>query len=474
MLIRDLEQKTGLDRATIRFYEKEGLISPARRENGYRTYSEADLDTLLKIKLLRQLGFPLEKIRQLQQGSGALSAALTEQIQKLDAQMNTLNRAREVCKDIRETGTSYQDLDAEYYLRQLSSPTRKPEFREPVRREYHPWRRFLARMLDYQLMSVLLRFLLIVVFRVRPFGDFLSAIIAYGVPFLMIPVNAWLLHICGTTPGKWVFKLRVQSENGGNLSFSAAADREWHVLHRGLGFGIPVWEYWRLYQSYKAYGEEEPEWDWASEYIYEKWTIKRRAAMVTAVAITIAVTIFNAADSMKPKYRGELTIAQFAENYNYYYGMVNETVVRSDRMQSDGTWYPESDGSVTIYIGGQPETARADFTYETENGILRRIRFKNRWTDVFYQTPITAQCQTAAMTALLSQKGTGMKDVQAFSELWDAEQQTPDGEILYKNVEIRWHIESENCRSIDSGTYLRIDENQESSISIEFEIIIHE
>lgn len=40
MLIRDLEQKTGLDRATIRYYEKEGFLKPVRRENGYRTYSE--------------------------------------------------------------------------------------------------------------------------------------------------------------------------------------------------------------------------------------------------------------------------------------------------------------------------------------------------------------------------------------------------------------------------------------------------
>ena len=36
MLIRELEQNTGLERATIRYYEKEGFITPNREENGYQ------------------------------------------------------------------------------------------------------------------------------------------------------------------------------------------------------------------------------------------------------------------------------------------------------------------------------------------------------------------------------------------------------------------------------------------------------
>ena len=65
MTIREAEQRTGLDRATIRFYEKEGLISPKRQENGYRDYGEADITALLRIKLLRDanvdLRIPMER-----------------------------------------------------------------------------------------------------------------------------------------------------------------------------------------------------------------------------------------------------------------------------------------------------------------------------------------------------------------------------------------------------------------------------
>ena len=48
MTIKEIEQATGLPRASVRFYESEGFISPTRGENGYRNYSQSDLDALLK------------------------------------------------------------------------------------------------------------------------------------------------------------------------------------------------------------------------------------------------------------------------------------------------------------------------------------------------------------------------------------------------------------------------------------------
>ena len=51
MTIKEIEERTGMDRANIRFYEKEGLLSPVRLANGYRDYTEHDVDTLLRIKL---------------------------------------------------------------------------------------------------------------------------------------------------------------------------------------------------------------------------------------------------------------------------------------------------------------------------------------------------------------------------------------------------------------------------------------
>ena len=46
MTIKEIEALSGMSRANIRYYETEGFLTPERRENGYRDYSEEDLETL--------------------------------------------------------------------------------------------------------------------------------------------------------------------------------------------------------------------------------------------------------------------------------------------------------------------------------------------------------------------------------------------------------------------------------------------
>ena len=61
MKINEIEKIVGISKKNIRFYEDQGLLSPARnRENGYREYGQEDLVILQKIKFLRKLGIPLE------------------------------------------------------------------------------------------------------------------------------------------------------------------------------------------------------------------------------------------------------------------------------------------------------------------------------------------------------------------------------------------------------------------------------
>lgn len=51
---------------TIRFYEAEGLMPPpARTEGGQRRYAKAHADRLAFIRHARELGFPLDSIREL-------------------------------------------------------------------------------------------------------------------------------------------------------------------------------------------------------------------------------------------------------------------------------------------------------------------------------------------------------------------------------------------------------------------------
>ncbi|MFP4537250.1 MAG: MerR family transcriptional regulator [Dichotomicrobium sp.] len=61
-----LARKTGTKVQTIRYYEQIGLMpEPGRTDGGQRRYGEADLDRLAFIRHARQLGFPLDAIREL-------------------------------------------------------------------------------------------------------------------------------------------------------------------------------------------------------------------------------------------------------------------------------------------------------------------------------------------------------------------------------------------------------------------------
>ncbi len=116
MKIHEVEHQTGLDRATIRFYESEGLIAPARSDNGYRQYSNNDIEVLLKIKLLRQLGIRLGEIKDLQQGSSDFSDILSKQAIYLDQDIQPNERAKFVCLQMQNENVQYATLNSPYYL----------------------------------------------------------------------------------------------------------------------------------------------------------------------------------------------------------------------------------------------------------------------------------------------------------------------------------------------------------------------
>lgn len=61
MKIGEVSNLSGVPAKTIRYYEEIGLILPAERApNGYRTYSDEDIQTLKFVSRARGLGFSVD------------------------------------------------------------------------------------------------------------------------------------------------------------------------------------------------------------------------------------------------------------------------------------------------------------------------------------------------------------------------------------------------------------------------------
>lgn len=117
MTVKEVEECTGLARSNIRFYEKEGLLIPERRKNGYREYSAEDVRELKKIACLRSLGISLEDIRKLQSGQAELRQAVEWQREALRGQLGELSCSEKVCERMLSCQElSYETFQGEQFL----------------------------------------------------------------------------------------------------------------------------------------------------------------------------------------------------------------------------------------------------------------------------------------------------------------------------------------------------------------------
>ena len=68
MRINEVVKITGVSARTLQYYDEIGLLIPQKLDNGYRDYSEENLEKLQKILFYRFLKFKLNDIRELLEG----------------------------------------------------------------------------------------------------------------------------------------------------------------------------------------------------------------------------------------------------------------------------------------------------------------------------------------------------------------------------------------------------------------------
>ena len=125
MTIKEVEQYLEVPRATVRFYEKEGLIRPERSGNGYRDYSEEDVERLRKIIVFRKLGMGLTDIEDVLDGAKPLSEAVAENIVNLEKQIEELKGALFVCHKLQEEQEELETFEVEKYWNVIAEEEKK-------------------------------------------------------------------------------------------------------------------------------------------------------------------------------------------------------------------------------------------------------------------------------------------------------------------------------------------------------------
>lgn len=120
--IGEFARITGVTLRTLRHYDEVGLLSPERlSENGYRMYSAQDLQKMQQVLSLRELGVPLDTIRQVLVGPPAsLQEVLQEHRrmlqQELEQLQSRIKRLEHRLQEVRMYSPEIRSIPARHVL----------------------------------------------------------------------------------------------------------------------------------------------------------------------------------------------------------------------------------------------------------------------------------------------------------------------------------------------------------------------
>lgn len=95
LTVTRLAKRCNISRATIQYYEREGLLLPAHQsDNGYRWYGDAEIKRLESILAYRSYGLPLTSISDLldRKEGTSQSQLLRDHFSKLKNEINQLRQ----------------------------------------------------------------------------------------------------------------------------------------------------------------------------------------------------------------------------------------------------------------------------------------------------------------------------------------------------------------------------------------------
>ncbi|HZZ00992.1 MAG TPA: MerR family transcriptional regulator [Candidatus Baltobacteraceae bacterium] len=126
--IGELSKRCGVPVKTIRHYADEGVVPPsATSDAGYRMYTQADARRLMLVRNLRALGFSLEAISSMLDGSRDPEDVAALQLELVQTQLRALERQRSILQaaaTLRSRDDVVRQLDAAYAAASLGAAER--------------------------------------------------------------------------------------------------------------------------------------------------------------------------------------------------------------------------------------------------------------------------------------------------------------------------------------------------------------
>ena len=105
MRINEVAKVSGVSSRTLHYYDEIGLLKPTKLENGYRVYTENDLDKLQQILFYKFLGFKLSKISEILNNKSNKLEILEEQRQLI---LKEKSRYEQILNTIENTIKSHK------------------------------------------------------------------------------------------------------------------------------------------------------------------------------------------------------------------------------------------------------------------------------------------------------------------------------------------------------------------------------
>ncbi|MBY7812934.1 Zn(2+)-responsive transcriptional regulator [Vibrio fluvialis] len=121
--IGELAKRCGVSTDTLRFYEKNALISPAGRSgSGYRLYDEKNQKQVSFILKAKELGLSLEEIKELleirleatEHSCAEVKSITSAKLALIDEKIAELTRIRSALKKINDACCGHRDDDASH------------------------------------------------------------------------------------------------------------------------------------------------------------------------------------------------------------------------------------------------------------------------------------------------------------------------------------------------------------------------